>query len=252
MGRLAGKFCLITGAGRGIGAACAKIMASQGAKVMVSDIDGDQAAATARAIGGNAAAMVLDVTSGPDWQRAVAQTTDRLGGFNVLVNNAGVCLTGSVESLSEEDWDTTMNIDLKAVFLGCKASLAVMAQNRPGAIINISSVSALVASGNFAAYNAAKAGVHLLSKSVALHAARAGYGITCNSVHPAFVDTQMVDDVVTTGDRAEALARLARQVPLGRIARVEDVAWMVVYLASDEASFVTGAEFKLDGGLSAM
>ena len=250
--RLNGKFCLITGAGQGIGAACARFMARQGARVMASDIDGEGAARTAAEIGPAARAITLDVTRPAHWQRAVQQTVDQLGGFNVLVNNAGVCLTGSIEALSEDDWDTTMNVDLKSVFLGCKASLAAMAQHKPGAIVNISSISAMVASGNFAAYNAAKAGVHLLTKSVALHAARKGYDITCNSIHPAFVDTAMVDDVVKSGDRAGAIAKLARQVPLGRIATVEDVAHMAVYLASDEAAFVTGAEFKLDGGLSAM
>jgi NAD(P)-dependent dehydrogenase (short-subunit alcohol dehydrogenase family) len=175
-----------------------------------------------------------------------------LGSLNVLVNNAGIVIPGSVESLDEADWDRTIDVDLKSVFLGCKAALPLMASGAPGSIVNISSISALIAGHNFAAYNAAKAGVHLLTKSVALHAARKGYGVRCNSIHPAFIDTGMIDEVVRADTPEQAREKLARQVPLGIIGTVEDVGWAVVYLASDESRFITGAELKLDGGLSAM
>lgn len=244
--------CLVTGAARGIGRCCAEMMAAQGAKVAVSDIDAAATRKTADEIGGDAIALELDVTKLDQWCAGVKQVCDAFGGLNVLVNNAGIIIPGNVESLSEDDWDRTIEVDLKSVFLGCKAALPAMAPHAPGSIVNISSISAMIAGHNFAAYNAAKAGVHLLTKSVALHAARKGYGIRCNSIHPAFIDTGMVDEVMRSGDPKAARKNLASQIPLGIIGTVEDVGWAVIYLASNESRFMTGAELKLDGGLTAM
>jgi NAD(P)-dependent dehydrogenase (short-subunit alcohol dehydrogenase family) len=252
MNRLDGKICLVTGAATGIGKAIADMMVAEGARVAYSDIDLDGARAAAEPHGSQALALDLDVTSSEAWQAAVNVVVAAFGGLNVLVNNAGVCIPGSVESLDEADWDKTMDVDLKSVFLGCRTALPVMAQHGAGSIINISSIAAMIASQNFAAYNAAKAGVHLLTKSVALHAARKGYPVRANSIHPAFVDTAMVDAVVRNDDPAAAREKLARQVPLGCIATPEDVAWAAIYLASDESRFMTGADLKLDGGISAM
>jgi NAD(P)-dependent dehydrogenase (short-subunit alcohol dehydrogenase family) len=170
----------------------------------------------------------------------------------VLVNNAGICIPGSIEDLDLEQWNRTIDVDLTSVFLGCRAALPLMRDHAPGSIVNISSISGLIAGHNLAAYNAAKAGVWLVTKSIALHAARKGYDIRANSVHPTFIDTDMVDAVVGTGDRAAMREKLARQVPLGRIGTTDDVAFAVLYLASDESRFMTGAELKLDGGISAM
>jgi len=256
MARLRNKFALITGAARGIGRACAEVMAREGAAVALADRDVPQAEEAARAIaaatGGISVAIDLDVTDPAAWPRAVAHAERALGALNVLVNNAGVCIPGTVEELTEEQWDRTLDVDLKSVFLGCRAALPVLARHGPGAIVNIASISAMVAGHNFAAYNAAKAGVWMLTKSVALHAARAGYDVRVNSVHPAFIDTAMIDEIVKSGTPAAAREKLARQVPLGRIGAPEDVAWAVVYLASDESGFMTAAEIRLDGGLSAM
>jgi len=252
MTRLAGRRCLITGAARGIGRAVAEKMAGHGARVAVADIDGEAARQVAGAIGKAAVAIELDVTDAAAWGRAVAAAEQAFGGLDVLVNNAGICIPGSVESLDEADWDRTIDVDLKSVFLGCRAALPVMARHAPGSIVNMSSISGLVAGHNLAAYNAAKAGVHLLTKSVALYAARRNYGVRCNSVHPAFVDTGMIDGLARGADPDEIRAKLAAQVPLGRIGTAEDVAWAVIYLASEESAFMTGAELKLDGGLSAM
>ncbi|HSH45479.1 MAG TPA: glucose 1-dehydrogenase [Longimicrobiales bacterium] len=255
-GRLTGKTVLVTGAARGIGLCCARMMALQGASVALADIDHEAVELAAGAVASEtrrpAIAIPLDVADAAGWQLAVADTERELGGLNVLVNNAGICIPGTVEELDEADWDRTMAVDLKSVFLGCRTALPVMARYAPGAIVNISSISGLVAGHNMAAYNAAKAGVHMLTKSVALHAARKGYDIRANSVHPAFVDTGMVDEVVGGSDPRAARAKLARQIPLGTIGLPEDVGHAVVYLASDEARFMTGAEIKLDGGLSAM
>ena len=175
-----------------------------------------------------------------------------MGGLNVLVNNAGICIPGTVEELDIDQWRRTIDVDLTSVFLGCKAALPIMRGHSPGSIVNISSISGLIAGHNLAAYNAAKAGVWLMTKSVALHAARGGDDIRANSVHPTFIDTPMVDDVVAGADPQEMRAKLARQVPLGRIGTVDDVAYAVLYLASDESRFMTGSELKLDGGISAM
>lgn len=249
--RLTGKKVLITGGARGIGLGCARMMAAQGAAVVIADIDEEAARREASAIEG-CSAIALDVTKRADWQSAVSEADRLLGGLNVLVNNAGIIIPGSIDSLDEESWDRTMAVDLKSVFLGCQAAMPVLARSQPSSIINIASIASIIASPYFAAYNAAKAGVHLLTKSVALNAARKYPGVRCNSIHPAFVDTGMVDDVVRNASPQEARSKLAGQIPLGRIATVEDVGWAVVYLASDESAFMTGAEIKLDGGISAM
>jgi NAD(P)-dependent dehydrogenase (short-subunit alcohol dehydrogenase family) len=252
MMRLAGRRCLVTGAARGIGRAVAEKMAEHGARVALADIDVDTASQVARGIGAAAISIELDVTDAAQWARAVEAADRAFGGLDVLVNNAGIIILGSVESLDEAEWDRTMDVDLKSVFLGCRAALPVLARCAPASIVNMSSIAGLFGGHNMAAYNAAKAGVHLLTKSVALHAARKKYGVRCNSVHPTFVDTSMVDGLARGGDAGEIRARLAAQVPLGRIGTVDDVAWAVIYLASEESAFMTGAEIKLDGGLSAM
>ncbi len=251
-GRLDGKYALVTGAAQGIGLCCARMMVAEGARVAISDINSEAATEAAREIGQRTLAIAHDVTDLQQWHDAVGRTLAEFGSLNVLVNNAGIIIPGSVEQLSEEDWDRTHDVDLKSVFLGCKAALRVMAEHAPGSIINISSIAAMVGGHNFAAYNSAKAAVLMLTKSVALHSARKGYGVRCNSVHPAFIDTAMVDDVVRAATPQDARRKLASQVPLGNIGTVEDVGWAVVYLASDESRFMTGAELKLDGGLSAM
>ncbi|MGI9415042.1 MAG: SDR family oxidoreductase [Hyphomicrobiales bacterium] len=256
MDRVKGKKALITGAATGIGKACAEMFAREGAQVGLADIDLDGAAAAAEAINAahpdQAFAVELDVTDEAGWSGALDAASNHMGGLNVLVNNAGICIPGSVEELDYEQWKRTIDVDLNSVFLGCKAALPLMRGHTPGAIVNISSISGLIAGHNLAAYNAAKAGVWMVTKSVALHAARCGDDIRVNSIHPAFIDTAMVDGVAAGGGPAEIRAKLARQIPLGRIGTTDDVAYAVLYLSSDESGFITGAELKLDGGISAM
>ncbi len=243
--RLAGKIALVTGGARGIGRAAAERFAVEGATVVVADIE-----ASATGIGGEPA-VVLDVTSDAQWRKVTDGVIGRHGRLDILVNNAGIVRMGSIEEISDEDWDLTQRINVDGVFLGCRHGVRIM-KATGGAIINMSSVSGLVGGHNLVAYNASKGAVRLLTKSVALHCARKGYRLRCNSVHPAFVETGMLDDIVAGArDRGAARARLGGAIPLGRTAEPGEIADLLVYLASDEASFVTGAEMVIDGGITA-
>jgi NAD(P)-dependent dehydrogenase (short-subunit alcohol dehydrogenase family) len=255
--RVAGKKALITGGAQGLGAAIAQALAANGARVVVSDINEAGAAEIATAINaahgaGTATSIGLDVTSEKDWIAAIEHAKAAMGGLSVLVNNAGIVTMGSVEDLDLAGWRRAMAVNADSAFLGCKYALPLLRETQPGSIVNISSISGLIASHNMIAYNASKAAVWMLTKSVALHCARQGWDIRCNSVHPTFVRTPLLQGIIGDRDGAETLAKLARQVPLGRIGEVEDVASAVLYLASDESRMMTGAELKLDGGLSAM
>jgi NAD(P)-dependent dehydrogenase (short-subunit alcohol dehydrogenase family) len=201
---------------------------------------------------GTAFATRHDVASEADWTAAVALASETLGGLPVLVNNAGIAQLGSVEDLSLEEWRRGMSVNADSVFLGCKYALPVIRESQPGSIINLSSIAGLIASHNFAVYNASKAAVWLLSKSVALHCARNRWDIRCNSIHPTFIRTPILDSLIVGRDETTVLEKLARQVPLGRLGEAGDVASAIVYLASDESRFMTGSEIKLDGGISAM
>jgi NAD(P)-dependent dehydrogenase (short-subunit alcohol dehydrogenase family) len=256
-GRLAGKKALVTGAAQGLGAATANAFARAGAQVLLSDRNDAGAIAVAQQINdehgaGTAISVRHDVTSESDWAAVVELAREKLGGLSVLVNNAGIVLTGSVEDFTLEEWRRGMAVNTDSVFLGAKYALPLLRENQPASIINISSIAGLIASHNFANYNASKAAVWLLSKSIALHCAHNGWDIRCNSVHPTFIRTPILNDLVGARNVAIVLAKLARQVPLGRLGEPEDVAHAVVYLASDESRFMTGAELKLDGGISAM
>ena len=257
-GRVAGKKALVTGAAQGLGAAIAHRLAAEGATVLLTDINEPGAAAQAEAINalfgaGTAFAARHDVTLEDDWDKVIAEAQARLGGLSVLVNNAGIGLGGTIETTSYELWKRTFAINSDGVFLGCQKALPLLRDNQPGSIVNISSIAAMIASPSLAAYNASKAAVWMLTKSVALHCARKGWDVRCNSVHPAFVDTEILEGfrVDKAQPRATTLARLADQIPLGRIGEPDEVALGVLYLASDESRFMTGAELKLDGGISA-
>ena len=254
--RLAGKIALVTGAASGLGAAMAAMFVAQGARVVLTDLNGDGAAAKAKALGDNAVGTMHDVTSPEQWEVALAFAEAAFGGLHILVNNAGIGINGTIESTSYDDWRLTHAVDLDSVFYGCKLALPLMARTcardgKLGSILNISSIAGVIAAANMAAYNSAKAGVRHLTKSVALHCAKERYGITCNSIHPVFIDTPILDGITAGMDRAEALAKLGRQIPLGRVGEPDDVAYGAVYLVSDEAKFVTGSELYIDGGISA-
>ena len=257
MARLAGKIALITGAAQGLGAAMAVKFASEGARVILTDINAAGAASQAAAIGNAAVSIGHDVTSPDEWEAAIAFAEEKFGGFNVLINNAGIAAGSTVEATTFEDWRRVHSIDLDSVFFGCKLALPTMARTVRdigvrGSIINISSIAGVIAAHNSAAYNSAKAGVRHLTKSVALHCAKQRYGITCNSIHPVFIDTPILDGLTSALGREEGLAKLGRQIPLGAVGEPDDIAWAAVYLASDEAKMVTGHGLYVDGGISAM
>jgi NAD(P)-dependent dehydrogenase (short-subunit alcohol dehydrogenase family) len=256
MGRVEDKIALITGAAQGLGAETARLLVAEGASVVLTDINVDGARQTADEINAQdadkAVAFEQDVSSESGWQQTIEATRERFGGLNILVNNAGIGSIASVEDESLETWQRVHDVDLNSVFLGCKYGIPLMVESGGGSIVNVSSISGIIAGHNLAAYNSAKAAVRHLSKSVALHCAHERNNIRCNSVHPAFIDTPILDGLVGGPDRDAALEKLGRQIPLGKVGRPEDVAFAVLYLASDESQFVTGSEIRIDGGISAM
>ena len=253
--RLAGKVALITGGASGLGANAAELMAREGAKVMVADIAADRGQEVVDRIGPSARFVKLDVTSEDNWKEAIAKAVESFGALHVLLNSAGIGLSKTVEEIELSEWRRVHAIDLDGVFLGCKHGVAEIKKHTRtlgGSIINISSISGIIAGANMAAYNSAKAGVRLLSKSVALHCAKSGYNIRCNSVHPTFIDTPILDKYRDRFGQDLMQQKLGKQVPIGRLGKPEEVGWAIVFLASDESSFMTGSEVVIDGGISAM
>ena len=248
--RLDNKVALISGGASGMGAAEARLFAAEGAKVVIGDIleeAGRQTEAEINETSGDCLFVRLDVTSESDWEAAVAATVARFGKLDVLVNNAGISTSGNIEEQSVEDWDLTMVINAKGVFLGTKYVIDAMRQAGGGSIINISSGAAIApAPDTSGAYSASKGAVRILSKSTAVQ--YASEGIRCNSVHPGPIDTPMLQRV--RPDRAVQEEQLSR-IPMGRVGTSEEVAYGVLYLASDESSYVTGSELVIDGGRTA-
>jgi len=250
MGRLDGKVALISGGARGQGAAEARLFVREGAAVVFGDIlddEGKKVEAEIRASEGLATYVHLDVTREADWRAAVATAAQAYGKLNVLVNNAGILLRAKIEATTEEDWDRIMAVNVKGVFLGTKCAIPVMRQSGGGSIVNISSTAGLVGSpGETAAYTATKGAVRLFTKATAIQHARDN--IRCNSVHPGPIVTDMIKDMLE--DRPLWEQRL-RRLPMQRAGTPEDVAYGVLYLASDESSYVTGSELVIDGGTTA-
>lgn len=253
MERVAGKTILITGGASGIGAACARMLVAEGGRVMLTDIDDRAGEALTNELGDRAGYHHHDVRNEDHWVRAVAATKDAFGGLDVLINNAGIAEDGPIEEQSLEDWRALMAINNDAVFLGCKAAIAAMKNNaqqgRGGSIINMSSVHGIKAAAYAPSYSASKGAVRLLTKAVAQYCAQLGYGIRCNSVHPGYVMTPLLEKAFERSENGEAMYQMILdQHPLGRLGTPEDVAHAVVYLASDEAAFMTGSELVIDGG----
>jgi NAD(P)-dependent dehydrogenase (short-subunit alcohol dehydrogenase family) len=252
MGRLDGKIALITGGASGIGLAAARLFLDEGATLVLTDRDRSAARAALAALGNRATFHLLDVTREEHWIAVTDAAVAEYGRLDVLVNGAGVALLRDIETTTLEEWRTLMAVNLDGTFLGCKHAVRVMKGRGGGSIVNMSSVAGLIGSGNLAAYSASKGGVRLLTKSVALHCARKGYNIRCNSVHPSFVETPMLRGMIAAGrDPAKMAANYTSAAPLGRLAQPIEVARTILFLASDESGFTTGAELVVDGGLTA-
>ncbi len=240
MERFKNKVVLIAGGAGTIGAATAVAVRAAGGMAITADLSGRAAVDHA-----------LDVTREPDWLRVIEAVDRSHGRLDGLVNAAGIVALGTVEETDFATWRNVLSVNLDGTFLGCKHAFDLL-KRRGGSIVNLSSVSGLIGGHNLAAYNASKGGVRLLTKSVALHGARLDPKVRCNSVHPAFVDGPMVDNILNQARLPdEARKRITRDIPLGRLGTAAEVADMCVYLLSNESSFVTGAEFVIDGGLTA-
>ena len=248
--RLKDKVALISGGARGIGAAEARLLAREGARVVIGDVleqGGRQIEAEINETGGEAVFVRLDVTSESSWQEAVAATVARFGRLDVLVNNAGIGASGGIEEISVEGWDRMMAVNAKGVFLGAKHAIPAMREAGGGSIVNISSAAGIApAPGTSAAYAASKGAVRLFTKATAIQ--YAGEGIRCNSVHPGPTDTDMLS--ASLPDRARQLEQIGR-IPIGRVGTPDEIAYGVLFLASDESSFMTGSELVIDGGRTA-
>ncbi|MEZ5891677.1 MAG: SDR family oxidoreductase [Parvularculaceae bacterium] len=256
MGRVSGKRAFITGGAQGLGACFARMLADEGAKVFVTDVNGKGADECAASINakhhGAAAAYRHDVTKRDEWEGALAAAEKFMGGIDVLINNAGIGTFGSIETETEEGWRRTQAIDVDSIFTGTQLAMPYLKRSQPASIINISSVAGIIADGNMIAYNTAKAAVWMMSKSIALHCARSGYDIRSNSVHPVFTRTPIIDPLIAMGGGGEqGEEKLVRQIPWRRLAEPEDVGYCILYLASDESRYITASEFKIDGGITA-
>lgn len=246
MGRLQGKIVLVTGAAGGIGRAICGLFAAEGAKVAASDL------AAPDEVEGATLVLALDVTRESDWALAVSQVVSRFGRLDVLINNAGIALTKDLEATTLDEWRQVMAVNLDGTFLGTKAAITMMKESGGGAIVNLSSIAGIVGAPMLAAYSAAKGGVRNFTKSAALHCAEQGTKIRVNSLHPGFTDTAMLDGIAgALGDTAAIKDKMARRQPLGRLAEPQEIARAALYLASDEAAYMTGAELVLDGGFTA-
>ncbi len=252
MNRVKDKVCIVTGAASGMGRADAKMLAAEGAKVVLTDLNEKDGQAAAAEIGENALFIKHNVSSEADWENVVATTVSHFGGLDVLVNNAGMMTMGSVVDCTLEDYRKVNAVNSEGVFLGCKYAIPAMeATGRGGSIINMSSVAALHGMSFIAAYSASKGAVAALTKSVALHCREKRNGIRCNSIHPDGVKTPMVFKVATGADSATREEIESLSTEANPMCEPEDIAALVVYLASDESKFVNAAEMLIDNAATA-
>jgi 3(or 17)beta-hydroxysteroid dehydrogenase len=255
MNRMRGKSAIVTGGAVGIGRACALKLAEEGAAVTVTDLDAGKGSLVVEEIrghGGDAIFIQQDVADEARWEHVIKLVIERYKKLDVLVNNAGVALAKDVEHTTLAEWRWLMSINLDGVFLGTRHAIQAMKTNRGGSIVNMSSIEGLVGDSGLAAYNASKGGVRLLTKSAALYCAKAGYSIRVNSVHPGYIWTPMVENFLKSqGDVALGRKMLESLHPIGHVGEPDDIAYGVLYLASDESKFVTGTELVIDGGYTA-
>ena len=253
MGRVAEKVALVTGGALGIGRATAELLAREGAKVVVTDVkqkEGEEVVARIKAQGGEAIFVQHDASSEDQWKAAIDASFNAFGKLNIVVNNAGIALSKTVEDTSLAEWRKVQEINLDGVFLGTKYGIEALRKSGGGSIVNLSSIEGLIGDPGLAAYNASKGGVRIFTKSAALHCAQAGYGIRINSVHPGYIWTPMVAGL-SDGEQTEKYKRLVSLHPIGHLGEADDIAYGILYLASDESKFMTGSELVIDGGYTA-
>ncbi len=243
MQRVEGKVCIITGAASGIGREDALLLAREGAKVVLTDLNEEAGRQVAAEIGANALFIRHDIASESDWQHVVKTTVEHFGRLDVLVNNAAILALGSIEDTTLELWQKVQKINGEGYFLGCKYAIQAMKESGGGSIINMSSVAALGAMPMFCAYSASKGAVAAMTRSIALHCKQQGYRIRCNSVHPDGVNTPMTQALA--GGQPIPQEALD-QDPMNRMAAPRDIANVVLFLAADESRFVNGAEIRVD------
>jgi 3(or 17)beta-hydroxysteroid dehydrogenase len=255
MARVAGKIAMITGGAMGIGRACAELLSAEGATVVITDRDlteGQKVVDGLIALGRGALFIDHDVSREDRWRHAVDVCVSKYGRLDILVNNAGVGWFGDVEHTTLDDWHRLLSVNLDGVFLGIKHVIPAMRIGECGSIINISSIEGLIGDPALAAYNASKGAVRLLSKSAALYCAKDKTNIRVNSVHPGYIWTPMVRHSVESSGHADEKRRTLEALhPVGHLGKPNDVAYGVLYLASDESAFVTGSELVIDGGYTA-
>ncbi len=252
MSRLEGKRALITGGASGIGAATARLMVEEGARVAIADLQRERGEKLASELGDAAIFCELDVASEEAWERVVPEVEAAFGGLDVLVNAAGISVPAPIDTATFDHWKQTMSVNADGVFLGCRAGVEALRKSGGGAIVNVSSTLGLRGGAPFPAYSASKGAVRMLTRCVAIRCAEEKWNIRCNSVHPGAIETPMVEPYVGLAPtREKGLQILASAHPMGRVGQPEEVANMIVFLTSDAASYVTGAEIPVDGGFCA-
>lgn len=250
--RLDGKVALVTGGASGIGAATCRGMAAAGAKVVVCDLQEHAGAEVAAELAPGAVFVRCDVTSEDDWRRAIESAEGAFAHLDVVMNCAGVSVPAPIDEASFGHWKQTMSINADSVFLGCKFGVEALRRAGGGSIINVSSTLGIRGGARFPAYCASKAAVRLLTKSVALRCAEAGWKIRCNSIHPGATETPIMDPYIASGpSREKVISDFASKHPMGRVGQPDEIMHLAVFLASDESSFITGAEIPVDGGYCA-
>jgi len=251
-GRVEGKVALVSGAAMGLGQAAATLLAKEGATVLLTDRlakEGADAAAGIVRDGGRAAFRPLDVTDPEQWRDVVDFAVAEFGRLDVLVNNAGICIAGDIETTTIEDWRRTMAVNVDGVFFGTQQAVRVMKDRRQGSIVNLSSIDGVIGEADLAAYCASKGAVRTFTKAVAVHCGEKGYRIRVNSIHPGYIVTaQHVSYLTALGNFEEENAKALARHPIGYLGEPQDIANAVLYLASDESKFVTGSELVVDGG----
>jgi 3(or 17)beta-hydroxysteroid dehydrogenase len=248
-GRISKKIAFVTGGASGIGEGIVKMLLAEGAKVAFTDIQVDAGNKLAQSLGSDTLFIEQDVRLDPDWKRAIELTSATFGPLNILVQSAGISYPGNIEQVSLDDWRDHMAVNGEGVLLGCQHAIAVMKNNGGGSIINISSIESIRPGAPFVAYAASKSAVDAITKMTALHCAEHSYRIRCNSIHPAAINTPIFHEYVQkAADPKKQMAIYAGMQPLNRVGTIDEVAYAVLFLASDESSFFTGHQMYVDGG----